>query len=238
METTRTTVLPMLTDEEWEAYRKEQKEAARTKKEAAKQKKKQEQEYWAEQRARSQVLADQSLALFQTFHEVTTAYFTEEVAGQTFERKPHISITLVTLGEPRAKIAIRPCWQTTYGEKKTLSLLPDRVHIELLVERLEWKNSEQIVATHKDLELVLYKTKVSMGRYYPNRVEECIGRVVETMTAFMIDPEPVLARSCDHCCVCGRGLTDETSRSRGIGPECLKKWGNIRDVLDRLARPR
>jgi hypothetical protein len=32
----------------------------------------------------------------------------------------------------------------------------------------------------------------------------------------------VFARSHDSCCVCGRHLTDEQSRSRGIGPECIK----------------
>lgn len=46
-----------------------------------------------------------------------------------------------------------------------------------------------------------------------------------TMEDYLRDPRAVLARSHDNCCCCGRGLTDELSMSRGIGPECIKNIG-------------
>jgi hypothetical protein len=54
-----------------------------------------------------------------------------------------------------------------------------------------------------------------------------LRRVVATVDSFVQDHRAVLARSHDHCCICGRVLTDELSRSRGIGPECIHKteWG-------------
>jgi hypothetical protein len=54
-----------------------------------------------------------------------------------------------------------------------------------------------------------------------------LRRVLATVCSFNGDRRAVLARSHDHCCICGRGLTDELSRSRGIGPECIHKteWG-------------
>jgi hypothetical protein len=63
---------------------------------------------------------------------------------------------------------------------------------------------------------------------YPSAPRDA-ARVVETIHDFLDDAAAVFARSHDHCCICGRGLTDEVSRSRGIGPECVHKiqWGGI-----------
>ena len=55
-------------------------------------------------------------------------------------------------------------------------------------------------------------------RYAPAAVREFL-RVAETFTT---SPWQVFARSVDNCCCCGRALTDGTSRSRGVGPECLR----------------
>jgi hypothetical protein len=43
------------------------------------------------------------------------------------------------------------------------------------------------------------------------------------MRDFLDDHRTVFARSHDNCSCCGKALTDELSRSRGIGPECIKK---------------
>jgi hypothetical protein len=48
--------------------------------------------------------------------------------------------------------------------------------------------------------------------------------IAGTMTDFIEDPEGVFARSADRCCLCGRSLTDEVSRGRGIGPECIQRY--------------
>ena len=46
--------------------------------------------------------------------------------------------------------------------------------------------------------------------------------LVELTKYFLLFPDEVFARSKDRCCCCGKSLTDEISRCRGIGPECLK----------------
>jgi hypothetical protein len=56
-------------------------------------------------------------------------------------------------------------------------------------------------------------------------------RFIGTVREFLDNPGAVFARSHDACCICGRTLTDELSRSRGIGPECILKL----DVI--LCRP-
>lgn len=54
-------------------------------------------------------------------------------------------------------------------------------------------------------------------------------RVFETMLGmldtFANDPDALLSHS-TNCCICGRALTDDASRARGIGPECAK-FGNF-----------
>jgi hypothetical protein len=47
-------------------------------------------------------------------------------------------------------------------------------------------------------------------------------QALQTIADYLADPATVFARSHGHCCICGRSLTDELSRSRGIGPECIK----------------
>ena len=42
------------------------------------------------------------------------------------------------------------------------------------------------------------------------------------MADFILDARTVFARSHGHCCCCGKGLRDELSRARGIGPECVR----------------
>jgi hypothetical protein len=61
-----------------------------------------------------------------------------------------------------------------------------------------------------------------LGMIYSSAPRDA-ARLVETIHDFLDDAAAVFARSHDHCCICGRGLTDEVSRSRGIGPECVHK---------------
>jgi hypothetical protein len=51
---------------------------------------------------------------------------------------------------------------------------------------------------------------------------ELSRQVVNLAGEFLADPEAAFARSADHCCVCGKTLTEPLSRSRGIGPECMR----------------
>jgi hypothetical protein len=57
---------------------------------------------------------------------------------------------------------------------------------------------------------------------YGTDAVEVLRRAVAVMDDFLADRRAVFARSHNNCCVCGRSLTDEQSRARGIGPECIK----------------
>jgi Family of unknown function (DUF6011) len=51
--------------------------------------------------------------------------------------------------------------------------------------------------------------------------------VLQAMEDFLENAPAVFARSHDHCCCCGKHLTDTLSRSRGIGPECIQRIDHI-----------
>ena len=55
-------------------------------------------------------------------------------------------------------------------------------------------------------------------RYAPIAVHE----FVNTANDFILFPWQIFSRSKDRCCCCGKRVTDDISRSRGIGPECLR----------------
>jgi hypothetical protein len=41
----------------------------------------------------------------------------------------------------------------------------------------------------------------------------------------LADPMRLFSEQKDHCCCCGKALTDPVSRTRGIGPECARFFG-------------
>jgi hypothetical protein len=49
--------------------------------------------------------------------------------------------------------------------------------------------------------------------------------LIEMAKDFLNAPRSVIERNKDNCCCCGKSLRDETSRARGVGPECLTKMG-------------
>jgi hypothetical protein len=52
-----------------------------------------------------------------------------------------------------------------------------------------------------------------------------LGIVMETLESFAADPAAWIAAGGEstHCAMCGRALTDQASRLRGVGPECAKQ---------------
>jgi hypothetical protein len=44
---------------------------------------------------------------------------------------------------------------------------------------------------------------------------------------FAADPSAILALESERCCLCGKALTEPLSRSRGVGPECARKWNRL-----------
>jgi hypothetical protein len=112
-------------------------------------------------------------------------------------------------------------------------LVPYKHTVELLEQKPIGQADSPVVSFRKKLSLGSVVGGLTLsGTIYKSALDDA-RRVVETMRDFLDDSRAVLARSCGHCCICGRGLADELSRSRGIGPECIKSA----DVVAVLINP-
>ena len=58
-----------------------------------------------------------------------------------------------------------------------------------------------------------------------------VARFLAIVERFIADPDAAFAASGSHCVFCGRPLTDEASRLRGIGPDCFEEYGDLMKYL-------
>jgi hypothetical protein len=142
-------------------------------------------------------------------------------ADEPYKRRPPISLRLVCSGDPAAKVVIVP---GAHRDRTGILLDLDIQHFELLEERSVIYNGEDVLKRTKKLAVdnVSGRGPRNGSWIYKSALEDA-QRLVATVREFLADPVAVFARSHDNCCICGRGLTDELSRSRGIGPECIKR---------------
>lgn len=176
---------------------------------------------------RNAALADAGKAL--AGHQGLLSRFAAEMAqlfrsmeGEqvTHGRRPNISLRLIATGEPAAKLIVLPDWNPI---RKVMDL--DWFICELLTENIV-ANSEGPDTGREWRQALSFGFGQDPPRVGSIRLEgwgEDIGRAVETIRDFIEDRRSVLARARDHCAICGRPLTDELSRGRGIGPECIQK---------------
>jgi hypothetical protein len=175
---------------------------------------------WAAIRAASDRILANNDPVLQAFREKAAIMFRAilEGAEEPFKRRPPVSLRLICQGEPPAKLVVPPGWNSV---AKTVNL--DWAPCELFQE------TRDVV---RDICVRRFGKQVSfsIGAERPSRVgaiyrtaEADVGRAIEVMRDFLGDHGAVFARSHDHCSCCGRALIDELSRSRGIGPECIKK---------------
>jgi hypothetical protein len=150
-------------------------------------------------------------------------FFSQAVAGKVFEgRRPSLALRVCALGEPAGRLAIYPHFLHNHT---VLELVGGKVHVEFLAAA---SKDPGTLAFSKRLGFLLGNGTPRVGSYYPKTVAEDLRRLFETAAAFLEDPLAAFARSSNNCCICGRGLSDAQSRSRGIGPECLQKCGFFR----------
>ncbi len=58
---------------------------------------------------------------------------------------------------------------------------------------------------------------VDMGKNVVN-----LNTILSTAHDLLMKPMMVFGRQADRCCCCSKVLTDVVSRTRGIGPECIR----------------
>jgi hypothetical protein len=175
---------------------------------------------WTSIRQEANDILAESAAL-EPFRVQMRAVFAPMMSRPAYSRRPPVSLRLICGTDPPMKLIVRPAWPP-------LNL--DRIHCELLQQRGTTHEGEAV--RQYDLMLTLRCTPQhrEVGRMRTSAVKN-VRTVITTIEAFLRDPIGMLARSHDHCCCCGRRLTDELSRARGIGPECIK----IIDLI--LCRP-
>jgi hypothetical protein len=149
-------------------------------------------------------------------------------------RRPNISLRLIASGDPAAKLLVLPHWSKSKGGGH---LYCHHLHLEFLTETAVHTPEGDALSWSKRLAFdILPKCFLAFSlpdmrqvppdvfrlkRIGTNVIEE-MRRSVAVLDDFLTDRRQVFARSHDNCCVCGRSLADEQSKSRGIGPECVK----------------
>lgn len=141
-----------------------------------------------------------------------------------FRRRPNTSLRLVCGTPVPTKLVAFPCGTTRHGEFVPQA---DKLYCELLQERTEIVDGTEARSFTRRLTFILKPECASLDTIYPSAAEDA-RTALGVMADFISDARTVFARSHDHCCCCGRGLRDESSRARGVGPECVR-------VLDWLA---
>jgi hypothetical protein len=189
---------------------------------------------WAEIRSATNEFLAQNEGLFESFRERLTALFEAmREDKEPFTRRPNISLRLIASGSPLAKLITLPHMRhdATGGY-----LVPARHAIELMEQKPIQAQGKDAVQFQKKMDFENVVGKPRRVNYIYKSALDDAHRVIATIRDFLDDSRAVLARGCDHCCICGRGLTDELSRSRGIGPECIKST-NIVAILVGEGRP-
>lgn len=168
----------------------------------------------------------------QKFFDMTINYFRCKCLDKTnLERCPPVALCL---RDPDHVFTMKPGYKSAnkrrqqdgaviveeYGQ-----MLYDTVYIDCIsINQMPPQNGRTVLRHTKACKLRLDEQGqlthhgIWYYRYAPSAVDEFIKLVND----FILFPWQVFSRSESRCCCCGRWLTDDVSRSRGIGPECLR----------------
>ncbi|AMV40202.1 DUF6011 domain-containing protein [Planctomyces sp. SH-PL62] len=153
------------------------------------------------------------------FRRNCVRYFEGALEGKgPFRRRPNTSLRLICDTPVPTKLVAYPCGTVRHGE-----FVPqvEKLHCELLQERTKVVDGIQARKFTRRLTFTLKPECDSLGTIYPSAIEDA-RTALGVMADFISDARAVFARSHDYCCCCGKGLRDESSRARGVGPECVR----------------
>jgi hypothetical protein len=130
--------------------------------------------------------------------------------GGPFDRRPVLGLTLRVVN---GKVVLRPGWDARKKWIDTRDLAGD-----------VWLPDPETEQPHRAWSFVWANGRMGRHRFCPPQADAALATLLQLPRDWRQNPGAVLARSTDHCCVCGRVLTDPVSRGRGIGPECSKQF--------------
>jgi hypothetical protein len=183
------------------------------------------------QQANDKLMAQTAVEAFR--HQMRTI-FTAMLEGSEppYMRRPTASLRLICQTVPASKLIVHPGWSWRragvpgfYCPRHGIVDL-DRIDCELLQERITTVEGQPVRKFDRLLTLRVTPEERAVNLIHTSAVNDVLT-ALGTMEDFLNDPKSLLALSHDNCCCCGRGLRDELSRSRGIGPECIKNIGFV-----------
>lgn len=140
-----------------------------------------------------------------------------------YETRPLIGLKLELAGDE--KLAIRPLWKRPAIRRISHAPYvemyePGRINPQVI--------TLELLGPGKLFDLTLKPGEIRRGRAYydmdTNR--KFVKTITDAARSLLLDPMATFAGQSEHCCKCGKALTDLTSRTRGIGPECIRyfRW--------------
>lgn len=148
-----------------------------------------------------------------TLREQCVAFFGAASEGKTYSRRPSLALRLP---HEDFVIVVKP---TTSHEGSIVRVDQRGILIECL-RKFDNRKSVKwltLLVTH-DVRKLRWMCNEILGI-------EAATALIEMAAMFVVDPFVVIEKNKDNCCCCGKGLVDEISRARGIGPECLQRIG-------------
>jgi hypothetical protein len=162
----------------------------------------------------------------QIFYDMAVNYFRCKCLDKhNLERRPPVALCL---RDPDYVFTLKPGFTKPmkfggriikYGE-----MLYDSVYIDC-VSITEIPSKDRPILKHEkvcSLRLAANGQLSSKGGWSFRDAPIAVHEFVNVAKDFVLFPWQVFGRSTDYCCCCRKYLTDDTSRSRGIGPECLR----------------
>lgn len=187
---------------------------------------------WDEIRAAAVAILVENRPILEAFRARLAALFDAMRAdtAEPFARRPNISLRLIVAGDPPAKLIVLPNVRHDAGGGY---LVPARQTVELMEQKNLTVQGQDAAQLRRKLTVPLdpdSENPPRLGTIYRSAPDDA-RRIIATIRDYLEQPAATLARGSDHCCICGRGLSDELSRSRGIGPECVRSKTNIVAIL-------
>lgn len=164
---------------------------------------------------------DANSHIYRPLREYLADFFSHAVTPPDagYARRPALAIRLPL--DSGGTVAIRPGWKQAVRQRagKGWQVTRPGEVISVLVE-IEFLAPKKLLC----LRLTEDGAVPRLWLRDPQRNKENLKAVAEAGHALLLDPLATMAGSglSDNCRLCGRGLTDAVSRSRGVGPECVK----------------
>ncbi len=182
---------------------------------------------------------DSHLESIRIFHAVCFGHFKAVVTERGFDHKPPRRRPSIGFRIARSQngfttgLAVRPAWNR---RRKTLDT--SEITIEMFTETPEVAGGQRWIKLRQDLEVVFRPddSVYSLRAWRYSSGTEAAGELVRTIDAYLADPEGTLTNPSSNCNVCGRALTDDVSRLRGFGPECVRKIGMLVFLTDSILK--